>query len=79
VLEGEPPNPVSPPWGCRFHTRCPRATQLCRTVEPPLAEYPGGHLAACHHPLNVTAAEIAGATRSETSPLAAGEELPQAA
>jgi oligopeptide/dipeptide ABC transporter ATP-binding protein len=79
VLEGEPPNPVSPPSGCRFHTRCPRATQLCRTVEPPLAEYPGGHLAACHHPLNVTAAEIAGATRSETSPLAAGEELPQAA
>ena len=32
---------------------------ICLTVEPPLAEYPGGHLAACHHPQNITAAEIA--------------------
>ena len=79
VLEGEPPNPISPPSGCRFHTRCPRATDVCRTVEPPLAVYPDGHLAACHHPLNVSPAEIAAATRSEASPLAAGAELPQAA
>ena len=78
VLEGEPPNPIDPPSGCVFHTRCPRATDICRTVEPPLAEYAGGHTAACHHPLNVTAEEIAAATRSDTSPLTAGDQMPEA-
>jgi oligopeptide/dipeptide ABC transporter ATP-binding protein len=79
VLEGEPPNPISPPPGCRFHTRCPHATDVCRTVEPPLTAYAGGHLAACHHPLNVSGAELAGASRSPASPLTAGDELPAAA
>jgi oligopeptide/dipeptide ABC transporter ATP-binding protein len=79
VVEGEPPNPVDPPPGCRFHTRCPFASDICRTVEPPLAEYAGGHLAACHHPQNVSAQEIAGAFRSASSPLSAGQELPAAA
>jgi oligopeptide/dipeptide ABC transporter ATP-binding protein len=77
VLTGEPPNPINPPTGCRFHTRCPHATDVCREIEPPLAEYPGGHVAACHHPLNVTAAEVGGATRSKASPLSAGEALPE--
>jgi oligopeptide/dipeptide ABC transporter ATP-binding protein len=77
VLEGEPPNPIDPPAGCRFHPRCPRATEICTRVEPPLTEYANGHLAACHHPLNVTAEELAAATRSPASPLSAGEELPQ--
>jgi oligopeptide/dipeptide ABC transporter ATP-binding protein len=69
VVAGEPPSPTAPPPGCRFHTRCPRATDICKEVEPPLAEYAGGHLAACHHPLNVDANEIAGAPRSPLSPL----------
>ena len=77
VLEGEPPNPVDPPSGCRFHPRCPHATEICQRVEPPLAEYANGHLAACHHPLNVSAEEIKAATKSPASPLSAGEELPQ--
>ena len=76
VVEGEPPSPIDPPPACRFHPRCPRATEICRTVEPPLTEYTNGHLAACHHPLNVTGEEIAAARRSETSPRTAGEELP---
>ncbi|HEY2316735.1 MAG TPA: oligopeptide/dipeptide ABC transporter ATP-binding protein [Solirubrobacteraceae bacterium] len=76
VVSGEPPNPISPPSGCRFHTRCSRATEVCRTVEPQLTEYPGGHLAACHHPQHVTAEEIAQATRSDATPLTAGDATP---
>jgi oligopeptide/dipeptide ABC transporter ATP-binding protein len=52
-LRGDPPSPVAPPPACRFHPRCPYATEICRTVEPPLVDYGNGHLAACHHPLNV--------------------------
>ncbi len=76
VVGGEPPNPVAPPPGCRFHTRCPRATDVCKTVEPPLAEYPGGHLAACHHPMNVESGELVGVTRSPLSPLSSAGLLP---
>ena len=78
VVSGEPPNPIEPPSGCVFHPRCPHATEICRTVEPPLAEYPGGHLAACHHPRNVSADEIAAAKKSPASPLSSGDELPSA-
>jgi oligopeptide/dipeptide ABC transporter ATP-binding protein len=78
IVGGEPPSPVRPPPGCRFHTRCPRATEVCRTVEPQLTEYAGGHLAACHHPQNVAAQEIAAATRSPSTPLSAGDEPPEA-
>jgi oligopeptide/dipeptide ABC transporter ATP-binding protein len=78
LVTGEPPSPVNPPSGCRFHSRCPRATDVCEAVEPQLTEYAGGHLAACHHPQNVTADEIAAAARSATSPLSAGDESPAA-
>ncbi len=77
-VSGEPPNPINPPSGCRFHTRCPRATDICRSVEPQLTEYRGGHLAACHHPQNVTEEEISSAIRSSATPLSAGEDPPQA-
>jgi oligopeptide transport system ATP-binding protein len=53
VLEGDVPSPVDPPTGCRFHPRCRYATEICRTTEPPLVAHADGHLAACHHPLNV--------------------------
>jgi oligopeptide/dipeptide ABC transporter ATP-binding protein len=76
IVKGEPPNPISPPPGCRFHPRCPHATEICRTVEPPLTEYANGHTAACHHPRNVTAEDIAAARRSELSPRTAGDALP---
>jgi len=76
TLQGEPPSAIAPPEACRFHPRCPHATEICRTVEPPLMEYAGGHLAACHHPQSVTAAEISAATRSDMSPLSAGADAP---
>jgi oligopeptide/dipeptide ABC transporter ATP-binding protein len=79
VVAGEPPNPIDPPSGCVFHPRCPRATDICSEVEPPLATYPGGHLAACHHPLSVSADEVSAAERSPASPLSAGDQLPSAA
>ena len=79
VVSGEPPNPIHPPAGCRFHTRCPRATDVCRSTEPPLTEYANGHLAACHHPQNVSAEELGSASRSEASPRSAGAEAPVAA
>jgi oligopeptide transport system ATP-binding protein len=52
VLRGDIPSSISPPAACRFHTRCRYATEICKTVEPPLVDYGNGHLAACHHPLN---------------------------
>ena len=73
VLEGDVPSPINPPTGCRFHPRCRYATQVCREVEPPLADYGGGHLAACHHPLNVDAGTLAAVTVAPNTPEAADE------
>jgi oligopeptide/dipeptide ABC transporter ATP-binding protein len=77
VVGGEPPNPIDPPSGCVFHTRCPRASEVCREVVPQLTEYANGHIAACHHPVNVTAEEVKAATRSPASPLDAGDKMPE--
>jgi hypothetical protein len=76
VVTGEVPSPIDPPLGCRFATRCPRASDVCVKVEPQLTEYADGHLAACHHPQNVTADEVASAKRSLLSPLSAGGDTP---
>lgn len=46
-LEGEPPNLLAPPPGCRFHPRCPYVTEQCRTEEPLLSDLGGGHKVAC--------------------------------
>ncbi len=73
---GELPSPMDPPAGCRFHTRCPGATDICREVEPPLTLFLGGHEAACHHPMNVSPSDIAAATRSPAASRSAGPALP---
>jgi oligopeptide/dipeptide ABC transporter ATP-binding protein len=48
VLDSNLPSPISPPPGCRFHPRCPIATDRCKVEDPPLRELPNGHYAACH-------------------------------
>lgn len=48
ILQGDVPSPKNPPSGCKFHTRCPFATDKCRTELPVLKEYEGQHQVACH-------------------------------
>ncbi|MEO9526521.1 dipeptide ABC transporter ATP-binding protein [Roseibium sp.] len=47
-LTGDVPSPLAPPFGCRFHPRCPHASDVCTTTRPPLAEA-GARMVACHH------------------------------
>jgi len=48
ILPGDVPSPANPPPGCRFHTRCPVAIDICRVVEPPLIDIGNEHYVACH-------------------------------
>ncbi|MGI4951548.1 MAG: ABC transporter ATP-binding protein [Janthinobacterium lividum] len=60
-IEGDLPSPLNPPSGCRFRTRCLKATALCAAETPPMRRYAPGHLAACHHvgaPSFLPAAEV---------------------
>ena len=54
ILAGDVPSPINPPSGCRFHPRCPKAQDICRTTEPVLETKlgdPSTHLTACHFPV----------------------------
>ncbi|GAA1516792.1 hypothetical protein GCM10009741_14690 [Kribbella lupini] len=68
-LEGDVPSPINPPPACRFHTRCWKAQEICKTVEPPLLQIAPGHQSACHFPENATAEQSAMALKAaETNP-----------
>ena len=53
-LEGDVPSPINPPPACRFHTRCWKAQDICKTQEPALLELAPGHQVACHSQLRKT-------------------------
>ncbi|WP_432738296.1 ABC transporter ATP-binding protein [Maridesulfovibrio sp. FT414] len=48
ILTGDVPSPINPPSGCRFHTRCPKAMDICSQETPGATDFGGGHRAACH-------------------------------
>ena len=67
-VKGELPSAIDPPSGCRFHTRCDRATDLCAEQEPLLRSFGPQHRAACHFPLEPVIVEIlASSTRTSSS------------
>lgn len=65
TIIGEPPSPVNPPSGCRFHPRCQYADDICSQEEPVLKPMGQDHYVACHHPVEVAVA--VGASNSSTA------------
>lgn len=67
AVQGEPPSPVLPPSGCRFHPRCPNAQERCRSEEPSLRSVGTDHWVACHYPLHGGEAPVTVSVPSNTN------------
>jgi oligopeptide/dipeptide ABC transporter ATP-binding protein len=67
-LTGELPSPINPPSGCRFHTRCWKAQEICSVEEPLLVARAAGHEVACHFPENLQSPENLAGGSAEISP-----------
>lgn len=74
VLRGDVPSALHPPTGCRFHPRCPHAMDICRTVDPPRFDLPGGGSVHCH--LHTDGPVLAGASVRELDPRAVARSNP---
>ncbi len=75
ILEGDVPSPIDPPSACRFHTRCPRATEECSVTEPALRRFRSDHLAACHHPIGIDDGKAQTAEIADESPESAEQPV----
>jgi peptide/nickel transport system ATP-binding protein len=67
VLTGDVPSPLQIPSGCRFHTRCRRAEEICAKAVPPPVRLAAGHEASCHFAESVTATAVAATSIGEAS------------
>jgi oligopeptide/dipeptide ABC transporter ATP-binding protein len=71
ILAGDVPSPITPPPGCRFHTRCPYAFERCKVEEPAMRELAPGHFAACH----LREVEASSSSSANSSPPLGAERL----
>ena len=68
LLRGERPSPACPPAGCRFHTRCRYASEICRSLVPELGEHAPGHMVACHRAGELTLEGALGQSSTQADP-----------
>jgi len=76
LLEGDLPSPANPPSGCRFHTRCPIAQEICTTDMPELLEVAAGHEARCHFTLKAGETLLSRVAALGRTAIVAAEEGP---